>query len=243
MESAMAAYLTVLGTEELGAQVWKQRRCANSSSPVKTRLSMLPGLGYLLCSMKWCVFFPLFPFLYFNTWLQQSGLHAEPIDIDYKLHAILAGRKRRAIQTIQEESATNIYFPPLPLHPKPQSSSSSAHNGGGNGAYNGNGNGGGYNAGAVTPRSRNGSASPELGALNSNANSGTGDFSSHPGNSPPQHHDGNGGSSPLVYNPNIIWITGEFFNVGRARDALYHLAAHKVRVRILFIHKYDLFRL
>lgn len=40
-----------------------------------------------------------------------SGLHSEACDIDYKLHAIIAGRKRCVIQSIQEETATNIYFP------------------------------------------------------------------------------------------------------------------------------------
>ncbi|WOO79323.1 KH domain protein [Vanrija pseudolonga] len=40
-----------------------------------------------------------------------SGLHSEACDIDYKLHAIIAGRKRSVIQSIQEETATNIYFP------------------------------------------------------------------------------------------------------------------------------------
>ncbi|TXT11510.1 uncharacterized protein COLE_01920 [Cutaneotrichosporon oleaginosum] len=40
-----------------------------------------------------------------------SGLHSEACDIDYKLHAIIAGRKRCVIQGIQEETATNIYFP------------------------------------------------------------------------------------------------------------------------------------
>ncbi|EKD02270.1 cytoplasm protein [Trichosporon asahii var. asahii CBS 8904] len=40
-----------------------------------------------------------------------SGLHSEVCDIDYKLHAIIAGRKRCVIQSIQEETATNIYFP------------------------------------------------------------------------------------------------------------------------------------
>lgn len=41
----------------------------------------------------------------------QSGLHSEICDIDYKLHAIIAGRKRCVIQSIQEETATNIYYP------------------------------------------------------------------------------------------------------------------------------------
>ncbi|WVO20505.1 uncharacterized protein IAS62_001802 [Cryptococcus decagattii] len=42
---------------------------------------------------------------------EMSGLHAESCDIDYKLHNIIAGRKRNVIQQIQEETATNIYFP------------------------------------------------------------------------------------------------------------------------------------
>lgn len=41
----------------------------------------------------------------------QSGLHSEACDIDYKLHAIIASRKRCVIQSIQEETATNIYYP------------------------------------------------------------------------------------------------------------------------------------
>ncbi|KIR69125.1 cytoplasmic protein [Cryptococcus bacillisporus CA1873] len=42
---------------------------------------------------------------------EMNGLHAESCDIDYKLHNIIAGRKRNVIQQIQEETATNIYFP------------------------------------------------------------------------------------------------------------------------------------
>ncbi|KAI9633504.1 putative cytoplasm protein [Dioszegia hungarica] len=42
------------------------------------------------------------------------GLHVEPCEIDYKLHAIIAGRRRGVIQSIQEETATTIYFP-VPL--------------------------------------------------------------------------------------------------------------------------------
>lgn len=41
----------------------------------------------------------------------QSGLHSEVCDIDYKLHAIIGSRKRCVIQQIQEETATNIYYP------------------------------------------------------------------------------------------------------------------------------------
>ncbi|KAK1229376.1 hypothetical protein PQX77_007553 [Marasmius sp. AFHP31] len=40
-----------------------------------------------------------------------SGLHSEMCEIDYKLHTIIAGRKRSVLQTIQEETATNIYLP------------------------------------------------------------------------------------------------------------------------------------
>lgn len=40
-----------------------------------------------------------------------SGLHTEMCEIDSKLHAIIAGRKRSVLQTIQEETATNIYLP------------------------------------------------------------------------------------------------------------------------------------
>jgi hypothetical protein len=32
-------------------------------------------------------------------------------EIDYKLHTIIAGRKRSVLQTIQEETATNLYLP------------------------------------------------------------------------------------------------------------------------------------
>ena len=38
-------------------------------------------------------------------------MHFEVCDIDYKLHAIIASRKRSVIQSIQEETATNIYYP------------------------------------------------------------------------------------------------------------------------------------
>ncbi|KZT06753.1 uncharacterized protein LAESUDRAFT_725514 [Laetiporus sulphureus 93-53] len=40
-----------------------------------------------------------------------SGLHAEACEIDRTLHAVVAGRKRAVLQSIQEETATNIYFP------------------------------------------------------------------------------------------------------------------------------------
>lgn len=42
---------------------------------------------------------------------EASGLHSEACEIDYKLHNIVGGRKRCVIQTIQEETGTNIYLP------------------------------------------------------------------------------------------------------------------------------------
>jgi len=41
----------------------------------------------------------------------QGGLHTEVCEIDQKLQAIVAGRKRHVLQSIQEETATNIYLP------------------------------------------------------------------------------------------------------------------------------------
>ncbi|KAF7306713.1 KH domain protein [Mycena indigotica] len=89
-----------------------------------------------------------------------SGLHAEMCEIDQKLHAIVAGRKRSVLQSIQEETATNIYFP-SPLQ------------------------------GLVGP--------------------------DHPGS-----------ESPIANRSgNIIWITGEFFGVQRARDMLFQVSVNK----------------
>ncbi|KAI0314982.1 cytoplasmic protein [Amylostereum chailletii] len=42
---------------------------------------------------------------------EMSGLHADFCEIDQKLQAIVAGRKRSVLQSIQEETATNIYYP------------------------------------------------------------------------------------------------------------------------------------
>lgn len=33
-------------------------------------------------------------------------------------------------------------------------------------------------------------------------------------------------------NPNVIWITGEFFGVQRARDMLFQVSMNKVSVRL-----------
>ncbi|KAF8078380.1 cytoplasmic protein [Lyophyllum atratum] len=87
-----------------------------------------------------------------------SGLHSELCEIDHKLHAITAGRKRSVLQSIQEETATNIYFP-SPLQ---------------------------------------GLMGPELGTSVGN-----------------------------YRNSNVIWITGEFFGVQRARDMLYQFSVTK----------------
>lgn len=54
----------------------------------------------------------------------QSGLHTEVCEIDQKLQAIVVGRKRHVLQSIQEETATNIYLPsPLQGLVGPDSSS------------------------------------------------------------------------------------------------------------------------
>ncbi|CED84372.1 cytoplasmic protein [Phaffia rhodozyma] len=50
-----------------------------------------------------------------------TGLHSASCEIDYKLHSIIAGRKRQVIQTIQEETGTNIYFPTASLSLLPSS--------------------------------------------------------------------------------------------------------------------------
>lgn len=89
-----------------------------------------------------------------------SGLHSEVCEIDQKLHAIIAGRKRNTLQTIQEETATNIYLP-SPLQ------------------------------GLVGP-----DPAASVGVNLGNTR-------------------------------NIIWITGEFFGVQRARDMLYNVSLQK----------------
>lgn len=110
----------------------------------------------------------------------QNGLHSECCEIDHKLHAVIAGRKRSALQSIQEETGTNIYYP-SPLHAVLGSSS------------------------APVPM-----AAPLV-----------------PGIPPPRH------------NNNVIWITGEFFGVQRARDMLFQISVLKVRVSLFtFSHDY-----
>ncbi|KAF8585543.1 hypothetical protein K439DRAFT_1646564 [Ramaria rubella] len=101
-----------------------------------------------------------------------TGLHTEVCEIDHKLHAIIASRKRSVIQTIQEETGTNIYFPaPLQGHVGP--------------------------------------ACPPM----------------DPAPSPP-------GSGAPRQNYNLIWVTGEFFGVQRARDMLVQLSLLKSKTVI-----------
>lgn len=100
-----------------------------------------------------------------NVTTLQSGLHADSCEIDQKLHALVAGRKRGVLQSIMEETATNIYMP-SPLQ---------------------------------------GLIGPDFG---------------QPTNSPP--------GSPNKLSPNVIWITGEFFGVQRARDMLFQVSLSKV---------------
>jgi len=94
-----------------------------------------------------------------------SGLHSEACEIDHKLHAIIAGRKRSVLQTIQEETATNIYYP-SPLQDL---------------------------------------IGPDVNATN---------------------------PSTGARNSNIIWITGEFFGVQRARDMIYQVSVSKSKAVI-----------
>ncbi|TFK23126.1 cytoplasmic protein [Coprinopsis marcescibilis] len=91
-----------------------------------------------------------------------SGLHSEVCEIDQKLHGIVAGRKRSTLQSIQEETATNIYLP-SPLQ---------------------------------------GLVGPDPAAS---------------------------GGTNLGNTRNIIWITGEFFGVQRARDMLYQVSLQKAK--------------
>ncbi|KAI0803061.1 cytoplasmic protein [Irpex lacteus] len=94
-----------------------------------------------------------------------SGLHAESCEIDQKLLAIIAGRKRGMLQSIMEETATNIYLP-SPLQ---------------------------------------GLIGPEFG---------------QPSNASPA-------APSNKLNPNVIWITGEFFGVQRARDMIFQVSMNK----------------
>lgn len=107
-----------------------------------------------------------------------SGLHAEPCEIDRKLHAVTAGRKRSVLQKIQEDTATNIYFP-SPLQ------------------------------GLVGPEIITPSTVPQT-----------------PGQ---QHVTGvqAGPAQAQAYSPNVVWITGEFFGVQRAKDMLFQLSVQK----------------
>ena len=79
---------------------------------------------------------------------------------------MVAGRKRGVLQSIMEETATNIYM----------------------------------------PSTLQGLVGPEFG----------------------QASNANPGGTPSKLNPNVIWITGEFFGVQRARDMLYQVAHTKV---------------
>lgn len=83
------------------------------------------------------------------------------------MHGIIAGRKRNVLQTIMEETATNIYMP-SPLQ---------------------------------------GLIGPEFG----------------------QPSSANPTAPSNKLNSNVIWITGEFFGVQRARDMLYQVSMNKVR--------------
>jgi hypothetical protein len=92
-----------------------------------------------------------------------GGLHAESFEVDVKLLSVLAGRKRAGLQSVQEETATNIYYPSF------------------------------------------------LKGL-----SGT-----------------NEARTLARTQANIVWITGDFFNVKRAKEKVMQLALAKVRDTLL----------
>ncbi|KLO20412.1 cytoplasmic protein [Schizopora paradoxa] len=94
-----------------------------------------------------------------------SGLQTDYCEIDHKLHPIIAGRRRNTIQTIQEETGTNIYFP-SPFH-----------------GLNG------IAANGAVPA-----------------------------------------ADAVARDKNIVWITGEYFGVKRAKDMLFQLSLHKSKV-------------
>lgn len=127
------------------------------------RVRLLVMLDELVRPSSLCPYSP-FPSL---ICLLQSGLHAEACEIDHTLHAIIAGRKRSVLQTIQEETATNIYFP-SPLQ---------------------------------------GVTGPE--------------YAQPLANTSPQ-------GPPSRSSSDVIWITGEFFGVQRARDMLFQVSLNKV---------------
>lgn len=102
-----------------------------------------------------------------NPKLSQGGLHADSVEIEHSAHAVVAGRKRSVLQTIMEETATNIYM----------------------------------------SSTLQGLVGPEIG----------------------QPSPANPGAPSNKLNPNVIWITGEFFGVQRARDMLLQLSLTKVR--------------
>jgi hypothetical protein len=67
------------------------------------RVRLLVMLDELVCLV--------IPFSDWPDLISQSGLHTEACEIDQKLQAIVAGRKRHVLQSVQEETATNIYLP------------------------------------------------------------------------------------------------------------------------------------
>ncbi|KAI9097041.1 hypothetical protein DFS34DRAFT_133003 [Phlyctochytrium arcticum] len=42
---------------------------------------------------------------------EMAGLHCEPVEVDPKLHPLLAGRKRCILETVMHDTLTNIYLP------------------------------------------------------------------------------------------------------------------------------------
>lgn len=90
LETERVCELTIAGT--------------SASSVDVAKVCLLVMLDELVSANRMFRLTPRSPF-------RQGGLHAEASEIDHKLHAIVAGRRRAVIQSIQEETSTNIYFP------------------------------------------------------------------------------------------------------------------------------------
>ena len=70
------------------------------------RVRLLAMLDELVCAL-----WPFSGLALTTNHTTQSSLHTEVCEIDQKLQAIVAGRKRHVLQSIQEETATNVYLP------------------------------------------------------------------------------------------------------------------------------------
>lgn len=182
-------------------------------------------------------------------------------EIDHKLHPIIASRKRCVIQTIQEETGTNIYFPsPLSGFVPPFPHPHDAHQPHQQMGFS-------YHQPQM-PYQQHRNTYPHQQQHHQQQNGlHPSQHAHHPHNQgylpQPHYHNGGyangggqngyngGGPGPGVpggdlggpRNPlNAIWITGEFFGVQRAKDMLFQVSMHKVRVSGTLFAAFDLLR-